>query len=181
MHIKNNKHFILGGARSGNSPHAERVIQHYFVESQSTSTVYYIATAEALDQEMRLRIERHQNDRQNQNIDFEWNLIEEPIQLGKIIESVEHSDIALIDCLTLWISNCLHHESWSSQKPAFIETILSSKATIVMASNEVGQGIVPMGQLSRQFVDESGWLHQQLSPICDHVEFVTAGLIQRLK
>jgi len=174
--LKHQKHLILGGARSGKSRFAETLITNSTHES-----AYYLATAEALDEEMNERIQRHQKDREECSDVFSWQLLEEPINLAKTLSTLTAEDCVLIECLTLWISNCLHHQHWPEQKVALIDVLQHSKATIVMVSNEVGHGIVPVDKLSRQFVDESGWLHQELAQICDHVSFITAGLAQTLK
>ncbi len=176
------KHLVLGGARSGKSHFAESLIV-----SSNHTTAYYLATAEALDDEMGARILRHQNDRKKHSQSsgtktvFSWQLIEEPLNVAEIIIGLSDNDCVLIECLTLWISNCLHHGNWPQQKSAFIDALRTSNATVVMVSNEVGHGVVPMDKLSRKFVDESGWLHQELAQLCDKVSFVTAGLAQTLK
>jgi len=98
----------------------------------------------------------------------------------------------LIDCLTLWLSNCLCHENsdfYDQQKTKFIEFLnkfINDKSRykskkLIFVSNEVGHGIVPMGELSRQFVDQAGWLHQELAALANQVDFVMAGLPLKLK
>ncbi len=183
----NTKQLVLGGARSGKSQFAEHSIiqkasQGY---SGSRATVHYIATAEALDDEMRARIQQHQLDRQqhenNLITPIQWELIEEPIELANTLSQFNANDFILIECLTLWLSNCMHYKNWTKQKDAFFQSLKQTSATIVMVSNEVGQGIVPMDKLSREFVDNAGWLHQELAQLCDNVSFITAGLAHQLK
>lgn len=183
----NQQHLILGGARSGKSRFAESVVK---AQSQQTLDNHsdkqgsnkqhfqkiYVATAAALDDEMQQRINRHKDDR-----DDSWKLIEEPLDLASVIQQAKSTDCLLIECLTLWLSNCLHNDCWQEQKAALFSALKTSNAMITMVSNEVGQGIVPMNALSRQFVDESGWLHQELACVCDKVSFVTAGIPQTLK
>ena len=163
-------HLVLGGARSGKSSYAEQCALRL------SANPIYIATADAGDNEMVARIAKHKNDRSNA-----WHIIEEPLRLAEVINSVKQPNVIMIDCLTLWLSNCLHKESWQSHKDDFLETIKLSKHKLILVSNEVGMGIVPMGALSRQFVDEIGWLHQTLAQHCDNVTQVVAGLPQKLK
>ncbi len=169
------KHLVLGGARSGKSRFAERTALAIGVAQSGTPT--YLATATALDSEMSERISQHQQQRQN----AQWQLLEEPLHLGKQISRFIATDVVLIDCLTLWLSNCLHAENWLGQKQQFIEQLRTSKANFILVSNEVGNGIVPMGELSRKFVDESGWLHQEIAELCSDVTLVVAGIPTTLK
>jgi adenosylcobinamide kinase/adenosylcobinamide-phosphate guanylyltransferase len=184
-----NLHFILGGARSGKSRLAENIaksLSENIKNDQACNNILYIATAQADDDEMTKRINKHQKDRPSS-----WQLIEEPQNLAKVIRQYACNDnILLIDCLTLWLSNCLcqqGREYWLQQKQAFIDTLLAvqkssvKNSTIILVSNEVGHGIVPLGELSREFVDQSGWLHQELAEISDQVDFVIAGIAMALK
>ncbi len=166
---------ILGGARSGKSSLAEE-------RARATGKpVTVIATATAGDAEMKARIARHQADR-----DSAWQVIEEPFRLGKVLEEQSgKGHCLLVDCLTLWLTNCLCADSedkWVEEKIHLLETLTRlSDEDIILVSNEVGHGIVPLGQLSRQFVDESGWLHQAIAKKADSVSFVMAGLPLKLK
>ena len=192
----NNIHLIIGGARSGKSALAESYAK------LSNLPVTYIATAQAFDREMQQRIAQHQAERPDH-----WQLVESPLLLAKTIESVvenSQQDICiLVDCLTLWLSNSLckpnveaGHTSecnldyWQQEKQQFLAQLESIKlrssnekqrVEIILVSNEVGHGIVPMGELSRQFVDQAGWLHQAIAKVADNVEFVMAGLPLTLK
>lgn len=173
------KELILGGARSGKSRYAEQQAQACAQKHQQT--LWYIATASIGDEEMAARVKLHQDRR-----DKKWQLIEEPIHLTDIIRRYKHTDnCLLIDCLTLWLSNILIDEKlktqWPQIKHEFIDALQRSQASIFMVSNEVGSGIVPMGELSRLFVDESGWLQQELAANCERVTLVTAGLPLMLK
>lgn len=176
---------VLGGARSGKSSLAEQ----YAVASNLPVT--YIATAQALDTEMIDRISRHQQQRPQH-----WRLIESPLMLADAIASIiketcgvnQGGQCILVDCLTLWLSNCLcqkDKEYWQAQKQQLL-TLLADieqykNVHIILVSNEVGHGIVPMGDLSREFVDQSGWLHQAIAELATGVEFVMAGLPLTLK
>ncbi len=170
---------ILGGARSGKSRLAEARIIEY---SQNASpAIVYIATATTTeDKEMQQRIKQHKSRRP-----AHWNSVEEPLYLAHAIAQYDQQHtLILVDCLTLWLSNLLCHKDPSlfpTQKQALLEQLLHSKASIFLVSNETGLGVVPMGELSRRFVDEAGWLHQELASICDRVTLVIAGLEQHLK
>lgn len=163
---------ILGGARSGKSRYAELLAKNY-------EAVTYIATAVAVDEEIAKRIKRHKLDRPSH-----WLTIEASVQLAQGLNEVDSkSNCVLIDCLTFWANNCLYQSSqtWSTEKKLFIESINNTTQPLIMVSNEVGMGITPMGVESRVFVDEIGWLHQQLAQIVDTVIVVVAGIPQVIK
>jgi len=179
------KQLILGGARSGKSTYAEQQALSLLDQGHSIDcSLWYVATATLekqsngeQDKEMYQRVKRHQQQR-----DTRWQLIEEPLDLATVINQLNSSkDYILIDCLTLWLTNALVNQCWSHVKAEFFQALQASKATIIFVSNEVGSGIVPLGELSRQFVDESGWLHQALAQHCDQVTLVVAGLPLELK
>lgn len=162
---------VLGGARSGKSKLAEqRAVE-------SDLKLIYIATGTAGDDEMCERIAHHQASR-----DESWQLVEEPINLADtlLLHSNTESCI-LVDCLTLWLSNCLHHNCWEQQRDKLLAAFSQLSGKVIFVSNEVGMGITPMGELTRRFVDESGFLHQQLASICDQVTLVVAGLPLQIK
>jgi len=172
------KHLILGGARSGKSHYAEQLAQ------ADNKEVIYIATGAAGDNEMQERIEKHKADRPKH-----WQTIEEPILLADVIERYAYTHhCLLVDCLTLWLSNIMFNSQgdfqediFLQQKQALLNELPHIQADIILVSNEVGSGIVPMDSMSRRFVDEAGRLHQQLAQLCSHVTLVTAGLAQPLK
>jgi adenosylcobinamide kinase/adenosylcobinamide-phosphate guanylyltransferase len=169
------KHLILGGARSGKSRFAEQQAKQ--CADASGQQLMYVATATAGDEEMKSRIQQHKDHRGSQ-----WHLVEEPLSLSSIIERHRSpNDCLLVDCLTLWLSNCLMEKVWPAQRSDFLQVLKKSQATIFMVSNEVGSGIVPLGELSRTFVDESGWLHQELATLSDEVSLIVAGLPLTLK
>ena len=175
MTIANNRWqrcFVLGGARSGKSSLAERYAQ------KCGLPVTYIATAEAKDEEMAARITHHQKQRP-----VHWQLVEAPTELAQAItrHSAENNCI-LIDCLTLWLTNLLCQEiDIEDAKARLIGAITGAPGKIILVSNEVGHGIVPMGELSRSFIDQAGWLHQEVAKCCDRVDFIMAGLPLTLK
>ena len=159
---------ILGGARSGKSRLAEQKAK------DSGLSVTYVATAQAYDDEMRERILHHQADRPT-----DWGLVEEPLYLAdRLVQIDQANQLILVDCMTLWMSNLLLNDQkdfQSLQCQKLLEMLPTLKSEIILVSNETGLGVVPMGQLSRKFVDESGRLHQQLGQIADHVVFCVAG------
>ena len=167
-------HFILGGARSGKSRYAEQLAKN----EQRPCT--YIATARVLDAEMQQRVAHHQQQRPKA-----WQLVEEPIFLADTLQKLDRpQQVIVVDCLTLWMSNLLLDEQADLQKQQCQQllTILPMlESDVILVSNETGLGVVPMGQLTRRFVDESGWLHQSLGQICDHVAFCVAGFPMHLK
>ena len=165
---------ILGGARSGKSRLAEQKAK------DSGLSVTYVATAQAYDDEMRERIQHHQADRPT-----DWGLVEEPLYLAdRLVQIDQANQLILVDCMTLWMSNLLLNEQkdfQSQQCQKLLEMLPTLKSEIILVSNETGLGVVPMGQLSRKFVDESGRLHQQLGQIADDVVFCVAGFPTVLK
>ncbi|MGF1764684.1 bifunctional adenosylcobinamide kinase/adenosylcobinamide-phosphate guanylyltransferase [Aliivibrio kagoshimensis] len=165
--------FVLGGARSGKSSYAEKLAQ------QSSLPVTYIATATGNDDEMVQRIAHHQASRP-----ASWHVIEEPLHLTSVIKQyAQNGQCVIVDCLTLWLTNCLLTEviDWSQYKRDLLTALSETDGMVILVSNEVGQGIVPLGELTRRFVDEAGWLHQQIAEISDQFIFVTAGIPQILK
>lgn len=165
---------ILGGARSGKSAHGEALA------AQSACEVTYIATAQIHDDsEMRSRIDAHRARRPGH-----WALVEAPLALGDAIAChAGHGRLLLVDCLTLWLTNILldGEKRFLQERARLLEALDSAPGRVIMVSNEVGQGVVPMNALSRRFVDEAGWLHQTLAGHCQRVWWVVAGLPQCLK
>ena len=175
---------IVGGARSGKSGYAltqaeQQIKVPQLQLNEREGQLSFIATAEAQDAEMQSRIDRHQQERHSG-----WQLIEEPCDLSTLISQFSEGDVVLVDCLTLWLTNWLCSktpELWEDEKKAFLEGLQQSPASWLLVSNEVGMGVTPMGALSRQFVDECGWLHQDLAQMADKVTLVMLGLPQALK
>ena len=166
--------FIVGGARSGKSRFAEELA------SKSVGKVSYIATATAVDKEMETRILHHQTRRPGN-----WVLHECPLMLTQLlkIEAQEEQTI-LVDCLTLWLNNQLYEDptqDFSVLFSSLVDSVINTKAHIIFVANEVGLGIIPMGEITRQFVDEAGRLNQQIAQIADKVRFMVAGLPLVLK
>jgi adenosylcobinamide kinase/adenosylcobinamide-phosphate guanylyltransferase len=164
---------ILGGARSGKSALAERLAQNF-------EEVVYIATAQPGDAEMAQRIAEHRVRRP-----VHWRSVEQPITLAaSLAEHAREGRCLLVDCLTLWLSNLLLSEDTQAlarERAALLAVLPNLPGELLLVSNEVGQGVVPLGELSRRFVDQAGWLHQALASQCQRVILVTAGLPLALK
>ena len=169
--VMSNSTFIIGGARSGKSRFALSR-----AEQLSTSPVF-IATAEALDDEMRKRIARHQSERGQQ-----WSTLECPVDLCGVLATLGPHETILIDCLTLWLSNLMHRGCGiESEVDRLCECISSAPQNLVCVANEVGLGLVPETQLGREFRDAQGLLNQAVAQVADEVYFVAAGLPLQLK
>ncbi|WP_227435316.1 bifunctional adenosylcobinamide kinase/adenosylcobinamide-phosphate guanylyltransferase [Methylobacterium sp. W2] len=155
---------VLGGARSGKSLHAERLIE------SCPAPWLYVATAQAWDDEMRERITLHRSRRS-----ADWITRDVPIDLP---EAVAASDgPVLVDCLTLWLTNLILSEAdVEAATVALIEACETAPGPVVLVGNEVGLGIVPDNALARRFRDAAGRLHQRLAARADHVVFMVAGL-----
>ena len=168
------RELILGGARSGKSRLAERLA------TDSGLAVTYIATSQALDGEMSSRIRQHRERRPT-----EWALVEEPVELARVLRqcaSPEHC--LLVDCLTLWLTNLLLLDDdarLQAEREALLSCLTELPGRIILVSNESGLGVVPMGELTRRYVDASGWLQQAIAERCQRVVFTVAGLPMLLK
>jgi adenosylcobinamide kinase/adenosylcobinamide-phosphate guanylyltransferase len=164
---------VLGGARSGKTAFAERLAMGAGVRP------VYLATAEALDSEMRERVESHRRQREGR-----FATVEEPLALARAIDdAAAKHDVILVDCLTLWITNLLGAGRDVAEAVEQLATTLTriESARVILVSNEVGLGIVPDNALARTFRDLAGSTHQRLAEICDDVYFVVAGLPMTFK
>jgi adenosylcobinamide kinase/adenosylcobinamide-phosphate guanylyltransferase len=162
---------ITGGARSGKSVRAEARATAF------AGKPVYIATAEALDAEMRERIAKHRARRGN-----EWIEHETPLELVSALKATDGGGARLVDCLTLWLSNLMHAQrDWSQEVTHLVEALRAQKNPVVLVTNEVGLGIVPDNALARQFRDAAGTMNQMIARAVDEVEFVVAGLPMRVK
>jgi adenosylcobinamide kinase/adenosylcobinamide-phosphate guanylyltransferase len=174
---------VLGGARSGKSALA----------AAAGREVVYIATAQAgrSDGEMAQRIAHHRAGRP-----AHWTTVEEPVALGAAIAAWSTpARVVLVDCLTLWLSNVLFSGAdafpetgvvtlpalFHTERQALLNALASASSDVILVSNEVGMGIVPMGAVSRAFVDEQGRLNQAVAAACGRAVFVAAGLPLVLK
>jgi adenosylcobinamide kinase/adenosylcobinamide-phosphate guanylyltransferase len=171
-------HLVLGGARSGKSRFAElRVAEYAAIGYQCV----YLATA--LHNEMSQRIDQHQQDRVSST--HGWTLHEQAYDIAQTLVVIDKpQQVIMLDCLTLLLTNHLllnDGASWEAQKSLLVGCLSSLQSDVVIVSNEVGSGIVPMGELNRRFVDEAGWLNQAIAAISDQVTLVVAGLPLTLK
>jgi adenosylcobinamide kinase/adenosylcobinamide-phosphate guanylyltransferase len=174
----NNLHLILGGARSGKSAYAEKLA------SASGLPVTYIATAQVYDNEFGLRVEHHKSRRP-----ANWQTVEQSFHLGQSLK--EHAGpgkCVIVDCLTLWLAQCICPDcerpesvNWSDERDALLQALTNLPGMILLVSNEVGMGIVPLGEINRQFQDEQGRLNQAIAQIANKVSFIAAGLPLTLK
>jgi adenosylcobinamide kinase/adenosylcobinamide-phosphate guanylyltransferase len=177
---------ILGGARSGKSALAEQRAE------ESGLAVTYVATGQAGDAEMARRIAHHRSRRPPH-----WTLVEEPLHLAATLaEHAAPDRCLLVDCLTLWLTNLLYAGSAARQveageevecpllafeTAALLDTLPQLPGRVILVSNEVGLGIVPLGAVTRLYVDDAGRLNQAVARIAQRVSFVAAGLPLELK
>jgi adenosylcobinamide kinase/adenosylcobinamide-phosphate guanylyltransferase len=175
--------FITGGARSGKSSFALKEA------SKAKGRKAYIATAEALDGEMKDRIQKHKLERGD-----EWNTYEEQIKVSDVLRDIKGQYVVvLLDCLTLWLSNVLLRSETGAQEHQSPEDSINEFITclnglagaggcdLYIVSNEVGMGIVPENKLARKFRDLAGALNQKVAEIADEVYLVTAGIPLKIK
>jgi adenosylcobinamide kinase/adenosylcobinamide-phosphate guanylyltransferase len=162
---------VLGGARSGKSRHAQ------ILAMANPPPWIYVATAEALDDEMRERIVMHKADRGEG-----WSTIEEPIELARAVADAPAGVPIVVDCITLWLSNLmLADHNVDSAVAAFTKGLDGRQAPTIVVSSEVGGGIVPETPLGRAFRDQAGLVNQQLAAVAHTVLFMVAGLAMKLK
>ena len=170
--------FVLGGARSGKSAHAE------WLASDSASPVTYIATARIADDEFAARVAHHRERRP-----AHWRLLEAPVDLAGAVTSVDApGHCILIDCLTLWLANLLCPpddtpliDDPHTQLLAFEAALASAQGKIIVVSNEIGLGVVPLGAATRLYVDELGRLNQRIAALSTQVTMMIAGLPLAIK
>ena len=180
------RELIFGGARSGKSAYAEQRAH------ESGLQVIYVATAQVLDGEMERRVAVHRARRP-----AGWGLVESPLDLYETLaKHAAPAHCLLVDCLTLWLTNLLFTGQAAAQAEAgqgldcplferetqqLVEGLQQLPGRIIMVSNEVGCGIVPMNAVSRLFADEQGRLNQRVAAVCERVTLVAAGLPLQLK
>ena len=164
---------ILGGARSGKSSFA---LSEASVVSGKKA---FVATAEALDDEMSARIARHRKERADT-----WNTFEEPVELASLVSRITPDyDVILIDCLTLWVSNILLRQlPFDRYSEQFVKAIsYKAPADLFIVSNEVGMGLVPDTAIGREFRDSLGRLNAGIAAASTDVYFMAAGIPMKIK
>ncbi len=177
-------HLVLGGARSAKSSFAESTVDNIQRNPDlNCFAKHYVATAIAFDKEMAQRIKHHQTSR-----DERWHEHECPTELSALLAEFSEQDVVLVDCLTLWLNNVLYNQGQpisESEIQRHIQKLVKAmqecKGRLVLVSNEVGLGVVPLGEVSRLFVDHAGWMNQAIAKVADRVTFVAAGLPMELK
>jgi adenosylcobinamide kinase/adenosylcobinamide-phosphate guanylyltransferase len=168
--------FILGGCRSGKSSYALETAKKFSVDRN-----VFIATCTPRDDEMKLRVARHQQERSRH-----WLTVEAPIHLPEaIVEAGGEAGILLVDCLTLWISNLLM-ENYDSdqilgQVQSLTRAVASAACPAILVSNEVGTGIVPDNKLARLYRDLVGSTNQAVAECADQVVWIVAGIPVTIK
>lgn len=161
---------VLGGARSGKSGYAQRQAEGA-AEAAGRPPVF-IATAEAFDDEMRDRIARHQAERGQG-----WRQVEAPLNLAEAVRALSAKDVAVVDCLTLWLSNqMLAERDLAAAVDDLAQALAACPATLWVVSNEVGWSLVPDNPLGRRFRDEAGRLNQRIAAVADAACLIVAGM-----
>ncbi len=166
--------FVLGGARSGKSSFALQ-------QGKAHSPRAFLATAEPLDAEMDIRIQKHKRSRGSG-----WTTFEIPVQLAEwFTEQGGNYSSVVVDCLTLWLNNILREKIRPRQIPThvrkFLKAMRASSGQIVIVSNELGLGLVPGDSVSREFRDMAGRMNQLVAAEADEVHFLVSGIPLRLK
>ncbi|QXT40517.1 bifunctional adenosylcobinamide kinase/adenosylcobinamide-phosphate guanylyltransferase [Gymnodinialimonas ceratoperidinii] len=163
---------ILGGASSGKSAFAEKMVR------QCGLAKVYIATAEAHDGEMSTKVARHRAARAGQG----WRTVEAPHETAKALTHIESGEVALVDCVTFWLTNLMIDEGdWDEELEILIDVMVQMRAPVVLVSNDVSGGVVPENALARAFQRAQGEVNQRLAAQADLVVYVTAGLPTVLK
>jgi adenosylcobinamide kinase/adenosylcobinamide-phosphate guanylyltransferase len=166
---------VTGGARSGKSRYALSLMDPY-------RTKAFIATAEALDDEMRDRIAKHRAERGGAFV-----TVEAPLELARAIRDLpDNVEAAIVDCLTVWLGNLVHHYGDDEPKlraetDALLEVLRDPPVDIVLVTNELGMGIVPDNALARRFRDLAGWLNQDVARVAGQVALVVSGIAVTIK
>jgi len=162
---------VIGGAASGKSVYAERLIM------AANAPRSYIATAQAFDDEMRDKVTKHKAQR-----GADWDTYEAPFKPWEPLQKIDAAHVTLLDCATFWLSNMLLTEAdLKTEKTHFLNGLKAAKGPVVIVTNEVGQGVVPDNKLARQFRQAQGELNQDIAALCDLAVLVTAGLPLALK
>jgi adenosylcobinamide kinase / adenosylcobinamide-phosphate guanylyltransferase len=182
------RELILGGQRSGKSARAEHLAVQWLSAGLHRKAVM-IATAQAYDAEMQLRIERHRADRATRLPAMQT--LEVPVDVAQAINAVTSPDtMVVIDCLALWLTNLLMPyraedahlaENYLSHEAMLLQAVAQAQGPVVLVSNEIGLGVIPMGQEVRAYVDALGRLNQRMAHVCEMATLMVAGLPLGLK
>jgi len=173
--MENKITFITGGARSGKSAFAEKIA------ADITGRRAYLATAQALDEEMVARIEHHRQRRGST-----WDTYEEPLAVAELMKKLSgRYEVVLLDCLTLWLSNIMarnrSHDEINAHLVELISVMKTYSGTCIIVSNEVGLGIVPDNPLARQFRDVAGFANQKVALVADEAYLLASGIPLKIK
>ncbi len=167
--MRNRIILVTGGARSGKSRYA-------LDRAEGATKRAFIATAEPADDEMRRRISRHQEERGSG-----YHTVEEPLDPAAALRRIPaDTEVAVMDCLTVWLGNLMHHRPRAAddyaEAGAFLEALKTPPCELVIVSNEVGMGLVPETALGRRFRDLAGQINQAVATAADEVVFMVSGV-----
>jgi adenosylcobinamide kinase/adenosylcobinamide-phosphate guanylyltransferase len=164
------KMLFIGGVKSGKSRLAETTILNF----SNGVKPYYLATNDCFDDEMKMRVLAHRQQRQNQ-----FETLEEPLKLFEILQNCQRP--VLVECVTMWLNNMLYYKFSENEILTELDAIMNLPRDLFLVHNEVGQGIIPDNKLARQFVDLSGKAAQLMAKHCEQVYFCSAGLALKMK
>lgn len=169
---------ITGGIKSGKSHYALELAR----QSDISGPKYFLATAEPLDKEMKIKIAKHREERAQ-----DFMTLEETLYLANAIEKAQReAGLIVVDCLTLWVNNLLYRlvdepDLIKQEIKSFIDTVSFKKTNMIFVTNEVGFGLIPNSPLSRRYIDELGSLNQNLAVLCNEVIFMILGIPNHIK
>ncbi|MBS0012796.1 MAG: bifunctional adenosylcobinamide kinase/adenosylcobinamide-phosphate guanylyltransferase [Desulfobacterales bacterium] len=172
---KREVHLVLGGCRSGKSSHALAL-----AGARTGEKNIFVATCMPADDEMQARVVRHQQER-----DPQWQTVEEPLELARVIREYGGADVILVDCLTLWISNLMAGHKDDDKVMEQVRdlgcALDDAACPVFLVSNEVGAGIVPENAMARRFRDLAGFVNQHAAQCARHVTWMVAGIAVEIK
>lgn len=186
------KLLLLGGQKSGKSRQAE-LLARAWLQADAGRSASLIATGTAYDAEMQQRIARHQRDRRERVPQLAT--LEAPRDVAQLLQAHSRPEhLLVVDCLTLWLTNWLMPmeppsnlpatapaQAWQLQCDAFVAALQAATGPVILVSNEIGLGVIPMGREVRAFVDALGLLNQQAAAACNRVQLMAAGLSLQMK
>ena len=182
------KLLLLGGQKSGKSRQAE-LLARAWLQADAGRSASLIATGTAYDAEMEQRIARHQRDRRERVPQLAT--LEAPRDVAQLLQAHSRPEhLLVVDCLTLWLTNWLMPmeapsvppaQAWQVQCDAFVAALQAATGPVILVSNEIGLGVIPMGREVRAFVDALGLLNQQAAAACNRVQLMAAGLPLQMK